>query len=257
VLIQGNCGTLRPCFLPVRRALFRILFIVLAGGCSVTPQTPPTPDFSNLSPSALLSEFLQAERSRGAVKFNFSGTVDVLSGKTHRFRGFGGYEDCGSLRLQLLGPLGFTLLDYLNVDGEATLVTNKLTPEEDLEARAGLLQLMHVFTLALVDRCYSREDVQPQSHDAITADYSASTPRVASLEFTLERRNGAVKRQSLAGKGLPVTRVRYRDYRKVDDFWMPGKIEVRITDMPVSIDMSIEEWNIGVELPEEFFAVHQ
>ena len=240
---------------PVWSAFFLVLVILHAGGCSSTPQTQPATDFSNLSPTALLDEFLDTENSRGAVRFNFRGELEVQSGKTHRFRGFGGYDDCESLRLQLLGPLGFTMLDYLNVGGEATLIANKLTPQGDQEARAGLLQLMQAFTAALVDRCYSQHDVRPGAYDLIDSNYSASTHAGVSVEFTLERSTAAVRRQALAGKGLPDTSVYYLDYGRVENFWMPGKIEVRTADLPVSIDMSIKEWKFGVVLPDGFFTV--
>lgn len=232
-----------------------IIVVLHLGACTSTVVLRPADDLSGLSPVELLDAFLAVERSRGAVKFTFGGELMVRSGEIHRFRGYGATIGCKSLRLQLLGPMGFTLLDYLDADGEATIAVNRITPEGDKEAETGLFRVLRVFTLALAGRCYPNREVSLESRDEAVFDYSIRTGPGARVEFTLDRKTAALTRQAFSGGELPDTSVRYLHYERVDEYWMPGTIEVRTGTLPVTIDMTIKEWKLGVELPDGVFRV--
>jgi hypothetical protein len=235
---------------------FVLLYLALAlfpGGCSTPIAPSDTADFSSLAPDALLNVFLESERARGAVKFAFSGVVRVTTGSQHRFRGVAGFQPCHALRMQLVGPVGFTLLDYVNADGRATLVVDKITPDEDPEARAGLLDLLEIFTLALVDRCEPSEAFQLLSHDAASASFAVAAPPGRLHEYILDRARGVVVLQEVSGDGLPAMTVEFRDYGLVQGYWLPAAIVVRTPDMPVSIDMDVTKWQTGIDLPGGFF----
>jgi hypothetical protein len=255
--IQGNrCSGWRGgyFFLSVGLAIATVL-----GGvaCSTAVHTPaPAPaDLSAATPLDLLTVFVERERSRGAVKFTFSGKIEVKAGDSHSFRGVGAYKNCASLRIQLLGPLGFTLLEYVNSEGEARLVANQLTPQGDEEAEEGLLQMMEIFTLALIDRCHPVEAFEEGSHDANLVNFMIPTQTNGMLHISLDRQKAVLMQQSMTGGELPATVIDYKNHRWSDGYWMPGGIEIQGKDIPVSIDMDIKKWNVDVDLPDHFFAV--
>jgi outer membrane biogenesis lipoprotein LolB len=254
VLIQGVNGIGRRVAQAARLALLPLTTALLVAACTVPTRAPDTADLTGLSPDELANLFLQNEQSRGAVKFAFSGVITVTTGSQHRFRGVAGYRPCHALRMQLVGPLGFTLLDYLNVDGRATVVVDKITPDGDDEARAGLRDLMEIFTLALVDRCNSPEAFGVQPNDSAFVSFVVGTPPGRLHEFVLDRARGAAILQTFSGGALPEMTVEFGDYDLDQGHWMPAAIAVRTPDLPVSIDLSVTRWQAGADLPAGFFA---
>lgn len=242
-----------------RRLFFFLLLISTLLGliaCSSVSRTATVHDYSNLPPGQLLDVFLDSELSRGAVKFTFSGDLALESGESHRFRGACGYTNCSDLRIQLLGPLGVTLLDYVNADGRAVLVTNQLTPEGDEDALQGLMELMEVFTLALVDRCQPLQEGHGGPRPLDSANYVAAGRKGTEIRFTLDREKAVLLRQTVSGGTLPGSRIDYSGYGWSDGEWMPGRIDIQSPDMPVSINMQISKWTIDADLPDGFFLPH-
>ena len=223
------------------------------GACSGTPQSREAANLSALAPADLLSVYLATEPPAETVRFRFSSEVETEAGKIRRLEGVCGYASCASLRLQLLGALGVTLLDYINAEGAARLVINQLTEEGDDPARDGLLQLMEILTLALVDRCHSADEFSLERYDELSADFSVPAAAGARLVFTLDRRSGRLLRQTVSGDGLPSARIDYSDYLLVDGHWLPGRLEIRTADLPSSIDLVVDRWSLGKPLPAGFF----
>lgn len=255
MIIQGKeCDTTA-----LTRRLFLTVLLVPAllglSACSSTPETAPGPDYSNSPPGKLLAVFLDNEASLGAVKFTFSGDLQLESGGSHRFRGACGYTNCADLRIQLLGPLGVTLLDYMNVDGVAVLVTNQLTPEGDEDALQGLLDLMEVFTLALVDRCRHPEGGDGGIHSLDSSRFVFAGRKGSEIRFSLDRAGAVLLQQHVSKGSLPESLIEYSGYGWSDDYWMPGEIGIQSPDMPVSITMEISKWTIKANLPAGFFRV--
>lgn len=257
MIIQGNrcsgwCSGYF--FLSVGLAIATVLGIV---GCTTAVHAPASApaDLSATPPLDLLTVFLARERSRGAVKFTFSGEIEVKAGDLHRFRGVGAYKNCAALRIQLVGPLGFTLLEYINSEGEASLVANQLTPQGDEEAKEGLLQMMEIFTLALIDRCYPAEEFEEGSHNADLANFMMPTQTNGMLHISLDRQKAVLMQQSITGGELPDTVIDYLNHRWSDGYWMPDGIEIKGKDMPVSIAMEIGKWSVDVDLSDHLFAV--
>jgi hypothetical protein len=253
MLIQGICGVGGRPPRALRSTALLPVIALLAAACSTPARAPDTPDFSSLPPQELLNVFLQDEQSRGAVKFSFNGVITVTTGEQHRFRGVAGYEACHALRMQLVGPVGVTLLDYLNVDGRARIVVDKMTPDDDAEARAGLADLLEVFTLALVDRCHDPRAFEVLPRDAAGASFAVGTPPDRLHEFILDRVKGVVTEQKISGGDLPGMTVEFGDYGLVQGYWMPATIAVRTADLPVSIDLAVSGWQAGIDLPDAFF----
>jgi len=238
------------------RRLFRRLLLSLSlclGACSGTPQSREAADLSALAPADLLTTYLATEPPADTLRFRFSSEVETEAGKTRRLEGLCGYESCASLRLQLLGALGITLLDYINAEGTARLVINQLTEEGDDPARDGLLQILQILTLALVDRCHSADEFALERFDAVTADFSAPASAEVRLGFTLDRKSGRLVRQTVSGDGLPSASIDYSDYHLVDGHWLPGRLEIRTADLPSSINLVVERWSLGKPLPAGFF----
>ncbi|MDX2446800.1 MAG: hypothetical protein QNK29_06330 [Desulfobacterales bacterium] len=257
MIIQGSrCNVWRRgyFFLSVGLAIASVLGIV---GCSTAIHAPASApaDLSGTPPLDLLTVFLERERSRGAVKFTFNGEIEVKAGDVHSFRGVGAYKNCDALRIQLLGPLGFTLLEYINSEGEARLVANQLTPQGDEEAKEGLLQMMEIFTLALIDRCYPSEEFEEGSHNANLAKFITPTQTNGMLHISLDRHKAVLMQQSITGGELPDTVINYMNHRSSNGYWMPDRIEIKGKDMPVSIDMEIRKWSVDVDLPDHLFTV--
>lgn len=223
--------------------------------CSTAVHVPAPENLSGTQPLDLLTLFLEKEQSQGAAKFTFSGKIDVKAGDLHSFRGVGAYKPCSSLRIKLLGPLGFTLLEYINSEGRARLLSNQLTPEGDEEARVGLLQMMQIFTLALGDRCHSLEEFDEESHDANLVKFTLPTQTNGVRHLSLDRKKAALLQQSISGGQHPGTVIDYTDYRWSDGYWMPYGIDIQGTDMPVSISMEIRKWSVNVALPDHLFVV--
>lgn len=223
--------------------------------CSSTPKIEPAPDGPSLPPGQLLDLFLDNESARGAVKFTFSGDLQLESGGTHRFRGACGYTNCADLRIQLLGPLGVTLLDYVNAEGRAVLVSNQLTPEGDEDALQGLMDLMEIFTLALVDRCRSSQDGDGGMRRFDSASFVTSGRKGSEVRFTLDTEKAALLQQYISGGSLPESQVDYSSYGRSDGYWVPGKIAIQSPDMPVSITMKTGKWTTNAKLPDDFFQV--
>lgn len=236
------------------RALPPLTIALLVAACTAPARAPDAADLSGLPPDKLANIFLQNERARGAVKFAFSGVITVTTGSQHRFRGVAGYQPCHALRMQLVGPLGFTLLDYLNADGHARVVVDKITPDGDDEARAGLRDLLEIFTLALVDRCDSPEASGVQPHESAFVSFVVGAPPGRLHEFVLDRARGVVILQKFSGDDLPGMTVEFGDYVLDQGHWMPAAIAVRTPDLPVSIDLSVTRWQAGIDLPAGFFA---
>ena len=251
--IQGKRRTGKRLARAVQCASLPLAVALLVGGCSAPIPNPDSADFSSLPPDALLNVFLEREQSRTAVTFSFSGVITVTTGSQHRFRGVAGYQPCHALRMKLVGPVGFTLLDYVNVDGSATLVVDKITPAEDREARKGLLDLLEIFTLAMVDRCYGLKTFEALSHDAASATFAVRTPPGGLHEFVLDRARSVVTQQKVSGGALPAMTVKFEDYGLAQGNWLPASIAVRTPDMPVSIDMDVTKWQLGMDLPDGFF----
>ena len=254
MLIQGIGGSGRRRARALRCALPCLVIALLFAACSATVRHPETADFSRLPPDALLNVFLEHERARAAVKFSFDGVITVTTGSQHRFRGFAGYQSCHALRMKLVGPVGFTLLDYVNEASRAHLVVDKITPDDDQEARQGLLDLLEVFTLALVDRCQTPQAFRLLSHDGASASFAVRAPSGRLHEFVLDRARGVVTVQKVSGEDAPAMTVAFGDYGLVQGAWEPASIAVRTPDLPVSIDMAVSDWQSGVELPDGFFA---
>lgn len=223
--------------------------------CSAPVKNSVGPDRSHLSSAELLNVFLKNETSRGPVKFTFSGDIEVQAGGLHRFRGACGYTSCGDLRIQLLGPFGFTLLDYVNAQGRATLVANKLTPEGDDEALQGLMKLMEIFALALLDRCQASAGVDVQPQQLGSANFVTQGRSGTQVRFKLDKKKAVILQQTVKGDTLPTAAIDYTDHVLVDGYWMPGTISIQTTDMPVAIHMEIGQWKIAADLPEYFFLV--
>jgi hypothetical protein len=256
VVIQGNCSGVR--IERVGVVLVGMLLVLLLGlsGCSRAVHAPvSTTDHSELAPADLLKQFLETERSKDAVKFVFKGEIEVEAGKPHKFRGYCGYTPCGSLRMKLLGPMGLTVLDYLNAEGEVTIRVNHLTDDGDEEALRGLTTLMENFTRALLDRCRATEEYLPGSEDAATVTFGLRGADDPTWSWTLDRRRGVVVRQTTAGTEIPDLDFDYLDYEWLDGFWMPATIEVHRADADVelSIQMTVRKWELRADLPEAFF----
>ena len=228
---------------------------LLLTACSTPVKTSAGPDHSSLSSAGLLSVFLENELSRGPVKFTFSGDIEVQAGGSHRFRGACGYTSCADLRIQLLGPLGFTLLDYVNSEGRATLVANKLTPEGDDEALQGLMKLMEIFSLSLLDRCQTSAGIDVDPLHLGSANFVTHGRSGMQIHFKLDEEKAVVLQQIVKGGTLPTAVIDYSGYALVDGYWMPGSIGIQTTDMPVAINMEIGHWRIHANLPEHFFLV--
>jgi hypothetical protein len=248
MVIQENCRVAWP-------AICAVLFAGLAAGCAGAVRTPSAPDLSELPPRDLLAVFLDNDASKGAVKFNFSGDIELEEGIRHSFRGLCGYDSCTALRVKLLGPLGFTILDYVNSQGEAALVVNQLTEEGDDEARESLLELMEVFSLALLDRCRPAIEFEGGPYGVASVNFTLQEHPGISLLTTLDRRRGVVTRQEVTSEALPGTVIDYLDYGWNGEYWLPGAIEVRGTGAPVSIRVAVKKWSIGVDFPDRFFAI--
>jgi len=191
----------------------------------------------------------------GAVKFTFSGDLQLESGGSHRFRGACGYTNCADLRIQLLGPLGVTLLDYMNVDGAAILVTNQLTPEGDVDALQGLLDLMEVFTLGLVDRCRHSQGGDGGIRSLDSSSFVFAGRKGSEIRFSLDRAEAVMLQQHVSNGTLPESLIEYSGYGWSDGYRVPGEIAIQGPDMPVSITMEIGKWTSNANLPDSFFRV--
>lgn len=237
--------------------LFSVVILVAVSvgllACSSAPKPEPGRDWSNPPPGQLLDVFLDSESARGAVKFTFTGDLQLQDGESHRFRGACGYINCAGLRIQLLGPLGVTLLDYVNAEGRAALVSNRLTPEGDEDAVQGLMELMEIFTLALVDRCRSSQAVDSAVHDPASARFVTPGRKGSEIRFTLDTDKAALLQQHIAGGSLPDSVIAYSDYRWSDGYWAPGRISIQIPGMQVSISLEIVKWTTNADLPDNFF----
>jgi hypothetical protein len=253
VIIQGN-GYLVAA-VAGRRFSAVMLLAVSVGllGCSSAPMPEPGPDWSKPPPGQLLDVFLDNESARGAVKFIFTGGLQLENGESHRFRGACGYTNCAGLRVQLLGPLGVTLLDYVNAEGRAALVNNRLTPEGDEDAVQGLMELMEIFTLALVDRCRSSQDADGAMHNLGSASFVAPGRKDSEIRFTLDPGKAVLLQQHIRGGSLPESVIDYSDYRWSDGYWSPGRIAIQSPGMQVSISLEIVRWTTSADLPDNFF----
>lgn len=255
--VQGDRGRNR---LAERSSGFVVSLLVFSAGlsgCSTAPLRPLAVDHSSLPPIGLMKIFLENELEKEAVKFVFKGEIEVGIGKRHRFRGYCGYTPCGSLRAKLLGPLGFTLLDYVNAEGQVTLIVNHLTEEGDEPGLDGLLKLLGVFSRALLDRCRSAGEYVPEARDATSATFSVRTETGESWRLTLDRKTGALVHQSSSGPSTPEIAIDYSAYdRGSDGYWMPGEIGVHGVDADagLSIRVAVKRWNVRADLPEGFFA---
>jgi hypothetical protein len=232
-----------------------VLIAVLPGCAKVVREPVSTPDHSALSPTELLTLFLETERSRQAVKFSFKGQIEVEAGKRHEFRGYCGYTPCGSLRMKLLGPVGLTVLDYLNADGEVTLGVNHLTDEGDEEALHGLLTLLGNFTRSLVDRCRPADALVLESEDDRSVTFGLDPSADPSWSWTLDRSRGVVLAQATSGSAPPSLRFEWLDYGWDDGHWVPARIEVRREDSEArfAIHMDVRKWEAHAKLPARFF----
>jgi len=188
------------------------------------------------------------------VKFTFTGEFAAEAGESHSFRGVAVFKTCSAFRIKLLGPLGYTLLEYVNLAGKASLLANQLTPEGDAQALEGLLTLMDVLTLALTDRCQPHNAYRAGKHDADLVIFTVPTRNNTSLQFTLARKTASVTSQSITGGGFQEVLISYTDYNQDNDYGSPGKIEIEGREVPVSVIFVIKKWEVATELPPGFFA---
>lgn len=253
MIIQGNDRTkLRfpDIFL---RVMATVLFLLTATACAGIVQTREPVDFSHISPDELLRTFLENEGSSSPVKFTFTGEFAVEAGESHSFRGVAVFKTCSAFRIKLLGPVGYTLLEYVNLAGKASLLANQLTPEGDTQALEGLLTLMDVLTLALTDRCQPIDAYRAGKHDADHVIFTVPTRNKTSLQFTLARKTASVTSQSIAGGGFREVLISYADYNRDNEYGSPGKIEIEGREIPVSVIFVIKKWEMSTELPTGFF----
>ena len=230
-----------------------ILLALILGACAGTPDAPALPDYSKLPPRQLLAAWLEEEQHPDTLRFRFNSEVDVEADKTEGLQGVCGYRRCGGLRMQLLGPLGITLLDYLEVSGESRLMVNKITDEGDDEARTGLLQLLQALSLALTGICQPVDTFELGHFDDRAADFSLRRPQGPALGFTLDRQRGRLIRQTVSDEGLPGFTIDYSDYGEVDGRWMPGRLDIHTADSPTSIRLTVDRWTLGKPFPDDFF----
>lgn len=253
MIIQGNDRT-KWCYPGILlKVVIAVLFLMAATACSRTVQTREPVDFSHISPDELLRTFLENEGSSSPVKFTFTGEFAVEAGESHSFRGVAVFKTCSALRIKLLGPLGYTLLEYVNLAGKASLLANQLTPEGDAQALEGLLTLMDVLTLALTDRCQPHNAYRAGKHDANHVMFTVPTRNNTSLQFTLARKTAFVTSQSITGGGFQEVLISYTDYNQDNDNGSPGKIEIEGREIPVSVIFVIKKWEVTTELPPGFF----
>lgn len=230
-----------------------LLIVLMCSACSQPASLPEPSDYSQLPPRELLEVFLANEQSLGGVQLSFSGEVTVAAGEIHEFRGAAGYLGCGDFRVKLVGPMGLTLLDYLNRGGQGRLLADKITPEGDGEALNGLMKLMEAFTLALADRCHPADSFEQLDASDGVIDFAARLPGGDQVSWRLERQRAILRQQIITGASLLDMAVDYEDYRLVDTHWFPSSIALKGTEPAVAIEMDISDWRVGVQLPERFF----
>ncbi len=251
MIIQGQGGANRLIRRLLRQTILVAIFSVCLAACSSQLRAP---DHSHLGPAALLDVFLASERAKETVKLVFSGDIEVKSGGAHHFSGVAGYRSCSALRIKLLGPVGFTLLEYLNTGGEALMIVDEVSPEGDESARKGLLSLLEIFTLALLERCQPAADFSLVGQDASTVEFTTISRTKRSMNHTLDRNRAVLRQQIVAASELSNTVVDYADYSWVNGGWLPATIEIHGAHMPVSIRMQIRQWTVGADLPAGFFS---
>jgi outer membrane biogenesis lipoprotein LolB len=253
LIIQGQGGAIRLIRRLLRQTTLVTILSVCLTACTSQVEQPAAPDHSQLDPAALLDVFLARERSMGTVKLVFSGDIVVKAGGAHHFSGVAGYRSCSALRIKLLGPVGFTLLEYLNTGGKALMIVDEVSPEGDEAAREGLLSLLEIFTLALLERCQPAADFKLTGQDASSVEFTTISRTNKRMKHTLDRNRAVLHQQIMAASEQSNTVVDYSDYSRAAGSWLPATIEIHGEHMPVSIRMQIRQWTVGADLPAGFF----
>lgn len=225
--------------------------LILALGCAAPrPVAPPMPV---TDPAAVFAAVRAREERIVSLRASFSAETQS-DGKRRAADGVLLVRKPDRFRLRMMLPFGLTVFDYLSVGDliwvELPLEGSKAERQPDDLAPFSRDDLGATFLRGKYAFPGTCEPVHAEAGDVVVECPPSSR---AMREIHIDPRNSTITEEKSYDAGGPRLVIRYGDYRPVDDVPLPFRISLNYPGRLLSVDITIQRYEVNPELPDDLF----
>lgn len=160
-------------------------------------------------------------------------------------------------RLRLMLPFGLTVFDYVGREDGAWISLPLHGDRGALPADLGFFSRENLGAAFLRGAYAFPGTCRAASAAQQEVEVTCRDGRDAQLTRTLrlDARSATIREESSRMNGAPHMIIRYHDYRRVGDLLLPFRIELNDPAREMSVEISIDHYEVNPTLADELFAV--
>ncbi|HXQ23016.1 MAG TPA: hypothetical protein VN812_15165 [Candidatus Acidoferrales bacterium] len=229
--------------------------LALLGLLSCTARRPVSLPLTSSDPTTIFAIVRQREAQIVTLRARF--TADSRRGdEQHSADGVLLVKKPDRFRLRLMLPLGLTVFDYVSWGPHARMslplenrVASDPTPDSHLAfSQEDLAQAFLRGSRAFPGTCTPSND-----DTAAVVVVCRDAPGTILRRIRIDAHGATPLDETSFEAGQPRMTIRYGDYRMTGDMLLPYRIALQYPEQRVSLDISIERYEVNPRLPDELF----